>query len=43
MSFLPYYLDLENLDNKHMFIVGESGSGKTVLLKKLAHEFRKMG
>ena len=42
-EFLPYYLDLENLDNKHMFIVGESGSGKTVLLKKLAHEFRKNG
>ena len=33
-NLLPYYLDIKNLDNKHMFIVGESGSGKTVLLKK---------
>lgn len=40
-NLLPYYLDVENLDNKHMFIVGESGSGKTVLLKKLAYEIRK--
>ena len=39
-NLLPYYLDVENLDNKHMFIVGESGSGKTVLLKKLAYEIR---
>ena len=39
-SFLPYKLDLEKLDNKHHFIVGESGSGKTVLLKKMAMEFR---
>jgi len=35
-EFLPYYLDIDGLDNRHMFIVGESGSGKTVLLKKLA-------
>ena len=34
-ELLPYYLDIQDLDNKHMFIVGESGSGKTVLLKKL--------
>ena len=40
-KFLPYHLDIENLDNKHHFIVGESGSGKTVLLKKMAMEFRK--
>ena len=40
-EFLSYRLDIENLDNKHQFIVGESGSGKTVLLKKLAMEFRK--
>ena len=40
-EFLPYKLDIENLDNKHHFIVGESGSGKTVLLKKMALEFRK--
>jgi hypothetical protein len=39
-SFLIYHLDIESLDNKHMFIVGESGSGKTVLLKKLALEIR---
>ena len=39
-NLLPYFLDIENLDNRHMFIVGESGSGKTVLLKKLAHGFR---
>ena len=41
-NLLPYYLDIKNLDNKHMFIVGESGSGKTVLLKKLAYEIRKL-
>jgi len=35
-EFLPYLLDIANLDNRHMFVVGESGSGKTVLLKKLA-------
>ena len=40
-EFLPYFLDIDNLDNRHMFIVGESGSGKTVLLKKLALGFRK--
>ena len=40
-QFLPYYLDIEKLDNKHHFIVGESGSGKTVLLKKMAYEFRR--
>ena len=40
-QFLPYYLDIAKLDNKHHFIVGESGSGKTVLLKKMAMEFRK--
>ena len=40
-EFLPYLLDLARLDNKHISIVGESGSGKTVLLKKLAYEFRK--
>lgn len=39
-EFLVYHLDLESLDNKHMFIVGESGSGKTVLLKNLALEIR---
>ena len=41
-QLLPYFLDIEDLDNKHMFIVGESGSGKTVLLKKLAYEIRKI-
>ena len=41
-QLLPYFLDIEDLDNKHMFIVGESGSGKTVLLKKLACEIRKI-
>ena len=40
-QFLPYHLDIAKLDNKHHFIVGESGSGKTVLLKKMAMEFRK--
>ena len=39
-KFLVYHLDIESLDNKHMFIVGESGSGKTVFLKKLALEIR---
>jgi len=39
--FLTYKWDIDNLDNKHMFIVGESGSGKTVLLKNLAYEIRK--
>jgi uncharacterized protein len=41
-ELLEYYLDIEQLDNKHMFIVGESGSGKTVLLKKLAYEIRRL-
>ena len=41
-ELLPYYLDIQDLDNKHMFIVGESGSGKTVLLKKLAYEIRRL-
>ena len=41
-ELLPYYLDIQDLDNKHMFIVGESGSGKTVLLKKLAYELRRL-
>ena len=27
-ELLPYYLDIQDLDNKHMFIVGESGSAK---------------
>ena len=41
-SLLPYFIDIQNLDNKHQFIVGESGSGKTVLLKKMALELRKL-
>jgi len=41
-QLLGYHLDVESLDNKHMFIVGESGSGKTVLLKKLAYEIRRL-
>lgn len=40
-KFLTYKWDIDNLDNKHIFIVGESGSGKTVLLKNLAYEIRK--
>ncbi len=40
-NFLHYRWDIENLDNKHVFIVGESGSGKTVLLKNLAYQIRK--
>lgn len=40
-NFIPYKWDIDNLDNKHMFIVGESGSGKTVLLKNLAYQLRK--
>jgi len=40
-KFLTYRWDVENLDNKHVFIVGESGSGKTVLLKNLAYQIRK--
>ncbi|MBC6993571.1 type IV secretion system DNA-binding domain-containing protein [Neolewinella lacunae] len=40
-NFLTYRWDVENLDNKHMFIVGESGSGKTVFLKNLAYELRR--
>jgi DNA helicase HerA-like ATPase len=40
-QFLIYKWDIENLDNKHIFIVGESGSGKTVLLKNLALSIRK--
>ncbi len=40
-EFLTYKWDVDNLDNKHIFIVGESGSGKTVLLKNLAYELRK--
>lgn len=40
-KFLNYRWDIENLDNKHVFIVGESGSGKTVLLKNLAYQIRK--
>ena len=40
-DFLPYKWDINNLDNKHIFVVGESGSGKTVLLKNLAYELRK--
>jgi uncharacterized protein len=39
-KFLRYRLDLENLDNKHIFVVGESGSGKTVFLKSLASHIR---
>ena len=39
-EFLPYKLDLNNLENKHIFVVGESGSGKTVFLKNLAYEIR---
>ena len=39
--FLTYRWDVDNLDNKHIFIVGESGSGKTVFLKNLAYELRK--
>ncbi|HLC37740.1 MAG TPA: ATP-binding protein [Candidatus Nanoarchaeia archaeon] len=39
-KFLFYKWDLDNLDNKHIFIVGESGSGKTVLLKNLALQIR---
>lgn len=41
-SFLEYKLDVEHLDNKHMFVVGESGSGKTVFLKTLAYELRRL-
>jgi len=40
-QFLRYRWDIDNLDNKHIFIVGESGSGKTVLLKNLAFELRR--
>jgi len=40
-NFLKYRWDINNLDNKHVFIVGESGSGKTVLLKNLAYLIRK--
>lgn len=40
-DFLTYRWDIDNLDNKHVFIVGESGSGKTVLLKNLAYQIRK--
>lgn len=40
-EFLTYRWDIENLDNKHIFIVGESGSGKTVLLKNLAYQIKK--
>lgn len=40
-KFLKYRWDIENLDNKHVFIVGESGSGKTVFLKNLAYQIRK--
>lgn len=40
-KFLTYKLDIDKLDNKHMFVVGESGSGKTVFLKNLAFELRK--
>lgn len=40
-QFLTYKWDIDNLDNKHIFIVGESGSGKTVFLKNLAFELRK--
>ncbi|MDV2493981.1 hypothetical protein CMU02_14790 [Elizabethkingia anophelis] len=40
-NFLSYKWDIDNLDNKHVFIVGESGSGKTVLLKNLAYQIRK--
>jgi DNA helicase HerA-like ATPase len=40
-QFLTYRWDIENLDNKHVFIVGESGSGKTVLLKNLAYQIKK--
>jgi DNA helicase HerA-like ATPase len=40
-DFLTYRWDVNNLDNKHMFIIGESGSGKTVLLKNLAYELRR--
>ncbi len=41
-EFLTYRWDIDNLDNKHVFIVGESGSGKTVLLKNLAYQIRLM-
>src|SRR5690606_30227366 len=40
-QFLLYNWDVDNLDNKHIFIVGESGSGKTVFLKSLAYQLRK--
>ena len=40
-EFITYRWDINDLDNKHMFIVGESGSGKTVFLKNLAYEIRK--
>jgi hypothetical protein len=40
-DFLEYRLDLQGLDNKHIFAVGESGSGKTVWLKRLAYEIKK--
>lgn len=40
-KFLKYRWDIDNLDNKHVFIVGESGSGKTVFLKNLAYQIRK--
>ena len=38
--FLPYLLDLANLDNKHMFVVGEAGLERRCQAKKLAMEFR---
>jgi len=41
-NLLEYRLDINELDNKHMFVVGESGSGKTVFLKNLAYEIRKI-
>ncbi|KAA3630596.1 MAG: ATP-binding protein [Bacteroidetes bacterium] len=41
-NFLVYKWDVQDLENKHMFIVGESGSGKTVFLKNLAFELRNL-
>jgi hypothetical protein len=40
-KLIEYKWDINQLDNKHMFIVGESGSGKTVFLKNLAYQIKK--
>nr|WP_294991497.1 ATP-binding protein [uncultured Sediminibacterium sp.] len=40
-NWVSYKWNIDQLDNKHIFIVGESGSGKTVFLKNLAYEIMK--